>query len=346
MNKHNAGGYSYTVRLGAPRALGPHSLTPPAPHQVKMNKFADLSSDEFRTVMGLRSMPESSAPDVSAERLESVLSAAPPPHVDWRLTGNVNPVKDQGQCGSCWAFSAVGASEVSISIKTGVLLDLSEQEVVSCDTKTDDGCDGGDMDTALDYIIKHGGLAATADYPYTSGTTGEDGKCLISDNVASISGYEKVRGGRPPPRRPIVAPASSLTSSQVTKKNETLMISFAAISALSVGIDASGLGFMLYDGGIFDDSKKECKPGQRDHGTVIVGYEAGTQVALDGFWIMRNSWSEECVPRLLSCASLSCPLTRPSLYSWGENGNMNVKMGVEGPEGVCGIAIEAILVDA
>jgi C1A family cysteine protease len=268
-----------------------------------MNKFADLNQDEFRKVMGLRPLPESKAPDASPERLAKLKLSDPPLHVDWRTAGKVNPVKDQGQCGSCWAFSAVGESETSIAIATGKLVDLSEQEVVSCDTKFDAGCAGGNMDDALDWIIKKGGIASTADYPYTSGKTGKDGKCqVVGDIAGSISAYEKI-----------------------AKKDELSMISAAAVSALSVGIDASGIGFMLYNGGVFDDSKKECKPGARDHGVVVVGYEAGTQRPLEGgFWLMRNSWGED----------------------WGEQGYMNVAMGVEGVEGVCGIAIEAILVDA
>lgn len=104
-------------------------------------------------------------------------SPAPPPYVgpvdkkastDWRTKGMVNPVKNQGSCGSCWAFSAVANMEAAWFRKTGDLLTLSEQQLVSCDKGGDDnGCNGGGPDTAFGWVIKYGGMASEAGYPYT-----------------------------------------------------------------------------------------------------------------------------------------------------------------------------------
>jgi len=261
-----------------------------------MNKFADLSTAEYKKLMGLRPRPASVRPKATWPGLKKGLSA--PTSVDWRTAGNVNPVKDQGQCGSCWAFSAVGAMEVSISIASGLApVSLAEQELVSCDTKRDDGCDGGDMDTALDWVLDNGGLAPTADYPYTAYDDACD-TAQLSNIAGSISRYD-----------------------YIPSREETSMISAASTSALSVGINADSRNFMLYDGGIFDDDNDTCDPDDRDHGTVIVGYEAGVEDPLtDGYWIMRNSWGAD----------------------WGEDGYMNVAMGI-GKKGCCGIAEEPII---
>merc|ERR1719198_1684916 len=109
--------------------------------------------------------------------------------MDWRKKGAVSAVKDQGQCGSCWAFSATEEIESQIFMITGKLPKLSTQQIISCD-KTDDGCDGGNTETAYTYVQKAGGIDASSDYPDKSHRTGRTGKCSWDkQTVAQVSGY-------------------------------------------------------------------------------------------------------------------------------------------------------------
>jgi C1A family cysteine protease len=180
-----------------------------------------------------------------------------PASVDWREKGAVLPVKNQGSCGSCWAFSAIAAVEGINQIVTGKLTDLSEQELVDCDTSTNKGCNGGFMDDAFAFIIKNGGIATEEDYPYKAA----DGTCNQTRSKAvSIDGFE-----------------------DVPQKDEKSMKKAVAGQPISVAIEAAGRPFQLYKSGVFTGS---CGT-NLDHGVVIVGY--GTQGLID-FWTVRNSW--------------------------------------------------------
>ena len=134
-----------------------------------MNKFADLTSADFAKYMGFKKhAPKVHDTSKFLARTESnpITAGA---RKDWREAGVVSDIKDQGQCGSCWAFSAVSAFETSYAISTGNLIHLSEQEVVDCDIYGQDmGCNGGFMDQAMEFIISNGGLTTTRDYPYTA----------------------------------------------------------------------------------------------------------------------------------------------------------------------------------
>merc|ERR1711975_55899 len=109
--------------------------------------------------------------------------------VDWRTKGAVTAVKDQGQCGSCWAFSTTEEIESSVFMATGKLLTLSTQQIISCD-KVDDGCNGGNTETAYKYIKKAGGIDTASDYPDKSHKSGRTGKCgWDKKKAAKVSGF-------------------------------------------------------------------------------------------------------------------------------------------------------------
>ncbi|KAI9120031.1 hypothetical protein K1719_009000 [Acacia pycnantha] len=185
-----------------------------------------------------------------------------PSSVDWRQQGAVTPIKNQGECGCCWAFSAVAATEGIIKLSTGKLISLSEQELVDCDTGVDQGCEGGLMDDAFKFIIKNNGINSEADYPYK----GVDGSCNANeegDHVASIKGYEDV-------------PANSEQALQKAVVNQPV----------SVAIDASGSDFQFYKSGIFTGS---CGT-ELDHGVTVVGYGVSDNTE---YWLVKNSWGTE-----------------------------------------------------
>lgn len=138
-----------------------------------LNEFADLTHEEFKSkYLGLNTdfSRRRTSEDISYRDLDVVDL---PKSVDWRKKGAVTPVKNQGSCGSCWAFSTVAAVEGINQIVTGNLTSLSEQELIDCDTSFNSGCNGGLMDYAFEYIVNNGGLHKEEDYPYLM----EEGTC-------------------------------------------------------------------------------------------------------------------------------------------------------------------------
>ncbi|KAG6423635.1 hypothetical protein SASPL_114037 [Salvia splendens] len=227
------------------------------PYKLAVNRFADLTNAEFHNSRnGYRGGSKASV----SSPFRYVNVSAAPASIDWRKKGAVTPVKDQGQCGCCWAFSAVAATEGINQINTGKLVSLSEQQLVDCDTSEDQGCNGGLMDDAFQYIIKNKGLTTESNYPYK----GVDGTCNSkkeSSDAAKITGYEDV-------------PSNS----------ESALLKAVVNQPVSVAIDASGSDFQFYSSGVFTG---ECGT-ELDHGVTAVGYG----VASDGtkYWIVKNSW--------------------------------------------------------
>ncbi|XP_028807769.1 senescence-specific cysteine protease SAG39-like [Neltuma alba] len=231
------------------------------PYKVSINQFADQTNEEFKAIRNGLKRSHMSLTETSF-RYENVTVL--PASVDWRQKGAVTPVKDQGDCGSCWAFSTVAATEGIHQLATGKLVSLSEQELVDCDTKgVDQGCEGGYMEDGFEFIIKNGGITTEENYPYTA----TDGKCNISkeaSHVAEIKGYEKV-------------PVNSEEALQKAVANQPV----------SVSIDAGDGSFQFYSSGVFTG---ECGT-QLDHGVTAVGYgvtDNGTE-----YWIVKNSWGTE-----------------------------------------------------
>ncbi|KAG6549515.1 hypothetical protein Mapa_008895 [Marchantia paleacea] len=225
-----------------------------------LNQFADLTLDEFKT-MYLRNKYHDKGRPCKTTGFKYANATNLPALVDWRTKGAVTPVKDQGQCGSCWAFSVIGSVEGINQISTGKLISLSEQELVSCDVSNyTAGCAGAtSMDYGFQYIMENKGVDTERDYPYTA----EDGVCNKNKekkDAATITGYEDV-------------PVNSEKDLQKA----------VAFQPVSVAIDAMSSDWQFYKSGIFDGSCGTFL----DHGVVVVGY--GTYKK-DDFWIVKNSW--------------------------------------------------------
>jgi cathepsin L len=224
---------------------------------VAMNGFADLSNDEFNQLFkGLKKVDIT----LPAEIPEFDTSALPS-SVDWRTKGVVTGIKNQGQCGSCWSFSTTGSVEGAHAINTGTLVSLSEQNLVDCSTaEGNQGCDGGLMTDAFQYIISNGGIDTESSYPYTA----EDGTCQY--NAANCG-------------------STLATYTNVVSGSESSLQQSVVLGPTSVAIDASHNSFQMYSGGVYYDPN--CSSTQLDHGVLAVGY--GSTGGQD-YWIVKNSW--------------------------------------------------------
>ncbi|KAK4858251.1 hypothetical protein QYF36_013326 [Acer negundo] len=232
-------------------------------HVVGLNKFSDMSNEEFKqTYLRKVKKPVGKGIDGNARRTK-VETCEGPSSLDWRKKGIVTPVKDQGNCGSCWAFSTTGAIEGINALVTDDLISLSEQELVDCDT-TNYGCDGGYMDYAFEWVISNGGIDSEANYPYTS-YNGVSGTCNTTKEefkVVSIDGYKDV------------------------DETDSALYCATVQQPISVGMDGSAIDFQLYTSGIYDGDCSD-NPDDIDHAVLIVGY--GSENGED-YWIVKNSW--------------------------------------------------------
>ncbi|XP_061599005.1 cathepsin L.1 [Cololabis saira] len=232
-------------------------------YRLGMTYFADMENEEYKQVIALGCLGyfNASLPRRGSAFLRTDVGDLPAT-VDWRDKGYVTDVKDQKECGSCWAFSTTGSLEGQNFKKTGKLVSLSEQQLVDCSGDYGNyGCDGGLMDNAFRYIKANGGLDTEESYPYEA----EDGKCRFNaDNVgATCTGYVDIKHG----------------------DEDDLKEAVATIGPVSVGIDASQGSFQLYESGVYDEP--DCSSSQLDHGVLAVGY--GTEDGHD-YWLVKNSW--------------------------------------------------------
>lgn len=223
------------------------------------NQFSLLTSEEYQKTL-LPSEMGRYHESVMASPLSPVDSTLPT-SLDWRSQGAVTPVKNQGQCGSCWAFSTTGSLEGAYAIKTGSLVTFSEQELVSCD-QTDNGCGGGEMDNAFAWISKHQGLCRESDYPYTS-ASGTGGSCSL--NCDPVEGSQVVKWVD-------------------VNTTEAALMEALQVGPVSVAIEADKFSFQLYSHGVYTAT---CGT-NLDHGVLAVGY--GTEDGKD-YWLVKNSWA-------------------------------------------------------
>jgi C1A family cysteine protease len=237
---------------------------------LRPNQFTDLTTDEFvKFVHGKNGKCYSGKrPQFTIGRKGTVSTqksrqATDPPSVDWTTKGVVTPVKNQGDCGSCWAFSTTGSIECNYAIAHGVLNSLSEQQLVDCSfTEGNLGCDGGEMDSAFKYVIKEGGLCSETEYPYTAA----DGRC---QSTTCGTKYNPIKN-----------------YTDVTKQDEQALQDAAALGCVSVAIEADQFAFQYYSSGILTGT---CGT-SLDHGVLVVGY--GTESGQE-YWKVKNSWGTD-----------------------------------------------------
>ncbi|XP_059610140.1 putative cysteine proteinase CG12163 [Phlebotomus argentipes] len=228
-----------------------------------VTEFADLTPTEYRMRTGLwrRSLDENHIPNPIAE----IPNIKLPKSFDWRDKNVVSEVKNQGNCGSCWAFSVTGNIEGLHAIKTGVLEEYSEQELLDCDT-VDGACAGGLPDNAYKAIEQLGGLELESEYPYRA----RKGECVFNKTMSHVQ----------------VSGAVDLP------KNETAMqLWLLQNGPISIGINANAMQF--YRGGVSHPWRPLCRHGSIDHGVLIVGYGVAEYPLFNKtlpYWIVKNSW--------------------------------------------------------
>lgn len=228
-----------------------------------ITQFADMTEKEFSKSRGYRAdlrnendipFPQAQIPNIKL-----------PDNFDWRSKNAVTEVKNQGMCGSCWAFSVTGNVEGQYAIKHGKLLEFSEQELVDCD-KSDEGCNGGLMDNAYRAIEKLGGLEGESDYPYE----GDDETCHFNSSKIEVR----------------------LSGAVNISHDETDMAKWLVQNGpISIAINANAMQF--YFGGVSHPWKALCSPDNLDHGVLIVGYGVKQYNLFNRtmpYWIVKNSW--------------------------------------------------------
>ena len=224
--------------------------------KMGLNKFADLTPDEFKIQYTGIEKPRNNIKRTNFDSLEIPRIEDLSNEVDWIGKGAVTSVKDQGQCGSCWAFSTTGSVEGAYFLNSGKLVSFSEQQLVDCsDSYGNQGCNGGLMDSAFNYVKDHG-ICTEKEYGYNA----RDGTCKNCTVITKIDSFV-----------------------DVTPNSESALKQAVSLQPVSVAIEADQMSFQFYSSGVLTSS---CGS-NLDHGVLVTGY--GTLNGVD-YWKVKNSW--------------------------------------------------------
>uniref|UniRef100_A0A3Q1FBS4 Cathepsin L1-like n=2 Tax=Acanthochromis polyacanthus TaxID=80966 RepID=A0A3Q1FBS4_9TELE len=235
-------------------SAGKHSFT------LGLNYLADMTAEEINEKMNGLKLEEVN--QFRNDTFKDLSGRSLPQSVDWRKKGLVSPVRDQGLCGSCWAFSSLGALEGQMKKQTGSLVPLSPQNLVDCSTGDGNlGCRGGYISKAFRYIIRNGGVDSESFYPYEH----QNGKCRysVSGKAASCSNFHVLPKG----------------------DERALQAAVASVGPVAVAVNAMLPSFHLYKGGLYN--VPSCNPRLINHAVLVVGYD--TDAGQD-YWLVKNSW--------------------------------------------------------
>ncbi|KAH7672342.1 Actinidain protein [Dioscorea alata] len=288
IDEHNAGNHTFTLAL---------------------NVFADITDEEYRATY-LGTLPTPSGIDMIDDNgnesdkynFNETVDAVPD-SIDWRDLGAVQPVRNQGGCFSCWAFTAVAAIEGINQIVTGDVVALSEQQLVDCERKS---CDPYYLDKPMQYVMKNGGIDTRQDYPYTAvyakcDTTKE------SNKVVTIDGYK-----------------------WIPSNNEKILKTHVARQPIAGALEGYERAFKLYGSGVFT---KYCGTAL-DHAVTLIGY--GTEGTQD-YWLIKNSWGDFWgeagylrLERNVNDPAGKCGIAKMALYPT-KNKPLRVKEQVQSP---------------
>lgn len=242
-------------------------------YELGLTAYADMTHEEFMSHFRINEAQRAMEEDCSATERKLGSGKLPevnlPIKIDWREHKGVGPVKNQGQCGSCWTFSSTGAIEAHLLLKTKRYVSLSEQELLDCAGNYDNqGCNGGLPSHAFQYIIENGGLSTDAAYPYEA-----------KDTNGCRADKSKHMGHRPIKLR------SSFNITQYDERE--LEVAVGSVGPVSVAFQVAG-DFRLYKSGVY--SSKECKNKAHDvnHAVLAVGYDTSAEGT--PYWIIKNSW--------------------------------------------------------